>query len=177
MTKRQFPRLVPALMAGALMLFAADVSTDYDHHADFSRYHTYSWLGVKAGNSLWQDRIQSAVDNDLQSKGWQKVTSGGDAAISAFGRTTERDTLQTYYEGFPGWVWQGWGGMGTATTQTVPQRVGNLTVDIFDGQTKQLIFRGEASNAISSHNPEKNEHKLDETVNKMFEHFPPHSKG
>jgi hypothetical protein len=116
MTKRQFPRLVPALMAGALMLFAADVATDYDHHANFERYHTYSWLGVKAGDSLWQDRIQAAVDNALQSKGWQKVPSGGDAVVSAFGRVSERDTLETYYDGFPGWGWRGWGGMGMATT-------------------------------------------------------------
>src|SRR5690348_17083202 len=113
--------LVPAVLVGALALFAADVSTDYDHHADFAKYHTYSWLGVKAGNSLWQDRIQSAVDKDLQAKGWQRVRSGGDAVVSAFGRTSEQQTLETYYNGFPGWGWRGWGGMGTATTTAVPR--------------------------------------------------------
>ncbi|HUE05375.1 MAG TPA: DUF4136 domain-containing protein [Bryobacteraceae bacterium] len=54
------------------------------------------------GASLWQDRIMRAVDNELQAKGWQKVESGGDAAVSAFGRTTERDTMETFYDGFPG---------------------------------------------------------------------------
>jgi hypothetical protein len=132
---------------------------------------------VKAGNSLWQDRIQSAVDKDLQAKGWQRVQSGGDAVVSAFGRTSEQQTLQTYYDGFPGWGWRGWGGMGTATTTAVPQKIGNLTVDIFDGQTKQLIWRGQAAQAISGNNPEKNEHKMDEAVDKMFDHFPPKSKG
>ena len=165
------------MLAGALALFAAEVSTDYDHHADFGRYHTYSWLGVKAGNSLWQDRIQHAVDSALAAKGWQRVPSGGEAVVSAFGRTSEKETLETYYDGFPGWGWRGWGGMGTATTEAIPERVGNLTVDIFNGQTKQLIWRGQASDAISGDKPEKNVHKLDESVDKMFKHFPPNEKS
>jgi hypothetical protein len=173
----RFPYIVPAVLAGALVLFAADVSTDYDHHANFARYHTYSWLGVKAGNSLWQDRIQAAVDSALAAHGWQKVPSGGDAVVSAFGRTSQQETLQTYYDGFPGWGWRGWGGMGTATTEAIPEKVGNLTVDIFDGQSKQLIFRGQASEAISGDKPEKNEKKMDEAVDKMFKHFPPKERG
>jgi len=174
---RRFPLIVPAMLAGAMMLFAADVSTDYDHHADFGRYHTYSWLSVRAGNGLWQSRIQSAVDSALAAKGWQRVASGGDAVVSAFGRTSEQETLQTYYDGFPGWGWRGWGGMGMATTEAIPEHVGNLTVDIFDGQTKQLIFRGRASQVISGSKPEKNEHKMDDAVDKMFKKFPPNEKG
>lgn len=175
--QRRFPYIVPAMLAGALMLSAADVSTDYDHHADFARYHTYSWLAVKAGNSLWQDRIQAAVDSALAARGWQRVASGGDAVVSAFGRTTQQETLQTYYDGFPGWGWRGWGGMGTATTEVIPEQVGNLTVDVFDGHSKQLIFRGRASEAISGNKPEKNERKMDEAVDKMFKHFPPKERG
>jgi hypothetical protein len=114
--------LLPALIGAAVIAFAS-VSTDYNHNADFGRYHSYSWIGVRAGNSLWQDRIMNAVDSQLAAKGWTRVASGGDAAISAFGRTTERDTLQTFYDGFPGWGWRGWGGMGTATTEVIPERV------------------------------------------------------
>jgi len=166
-----------ALLLGAGIVWAAaDVSTDYDHHADFSRIHTYSWIGVKAGDQLWQDRIMRAVDNELQQKGWQKVNSGGDAAVAAYGRVTERDTMETFYDGFPGWGWRGWGGMGMATTQVVPDRVGNLNVDIFQGGTRQLIFRGTASDVLTT-KEEKNERKLDDTVAKMFKHFPPESKG
>lgn len=166
----------PAFFMAAGMACAADVSTDYDHHADFSQIHTYSWIGVRAGNSLWQDRIMRAVDNELQAKGWQKVESGGDAAVSAYGRVTERDTAETFYDGFPGWGWRGWGGMGMATTEQIPERVGNLTVDIFQGGTKQLIFRGAAANVLSS-KEEKNDKKLDDSVSKMFKHFPPEGKG
>ena len=172
-----------SLLAASAGLFAgliyAAVHTDYDHHADFSRYRTYSWIGANAGNSLWQQRIMAAVDSSMAARGLTRVESGGDVGVSAFGRTREQDTLQTFYDGFPGWGWRAawWGGgIGTATTEVIPQRIGNLTVDLFDGRTKQLVWRGEASDALSD-KPEKNEKKLEHAVNDMFEHFPPKSKG
>jgi hypothetical protein len=174
--QNRFSRLaVPILLGAAYVVALAAVRTDYDHRADFSKYHTYSWIGVKAGNSIWQDRIMRAVDGELINKGWKRVESGGDAALSAFGKVTERDNLETFYTGFPGWGWRYWGGMGTTVTQVVPERVGNLNVDIFDGGTKYLLWRGSASNTLSS-KPEKNSRKLEEAVADMFKHFPPPPK-
>ena len=168
--------ILPAAIGAMCIAFAADVSTDYDHKVDFSRYHTYSWIGVKAANSLWQDRIAGAIDSQLAARGFTRVASGGDISVAAFGRTDERDTLQTFYNGFPGWGWGGWGAGGTATTTVIPETVGSLTVDMFDSSTKKLIWRGVASGTVSS-KPEKNDKKLDDAAEEMFEHFPPNSKG
>lgn len=177
--KNRISLLMPAALIVAGVMYAA-VQTDYDHKADFGRYHTYSWIGVKAGNSLWQERIMSAVDSQLAAKGMTKVASGGDVSVSAFGRTSERDTMQTFYDGFPGWGWRaGWWGMGgggMATTQVVPEKVGNLTVDMFDGQSKQLVWRGVASDTVSD-KPEKNEKKVEKAVDDMFKKFPPKERG
>jgi hypothetical protein len=161
------------LLSSTCLLFAS-VQTDFDHKADFGRYHTYSWIGVRAGDSIWQNRITAAVDSALAAKGWTKVESGGDASVSAVGKTTERDTLETFYTGFPGWGWRaGWrgGGMGTTATEVVPERVGNLTVDIFDGGTSQLIFRGQASDSLSG-KPEKNEKKMEHSVDRDVQEAP-----
>ncbi len=92
----------------------------------FLVYHTYSWIGVSASEPLWKQRIMSAVDSEMSAKGFQKVESGGDVGVSAIGKLTERDTMQTFYDGFPGWGWRArwWGGgmgMGTATTEVVPR--------------------------------------------------------
>jgi hypothetical protein len=62
-------RFAPALLVTVTMTFAADVSTDYDRHADFSNIHTYSWIGVRAGDQLWQDRIMQVVDSAFAAKG------------------------------------------------------------------------------------------------------------
>ena len=112
-----------ALLIASVCLLCAAVRTDYDHKADFSKYHTYSWIGVNAGNSIWQNRITQAVDSALSAKGWSKVPSGGDAAVSAIGKTTEKDTMETFYDGFPGWGWRaGWwsGGMGMTPLRWFP---------------------------------------------------------
>jgi len=172
----RFSRLLVPMVLGAAAVALAAAHTDYDHRADFEHFHTYSWIGVHAGNSLWQGRIMAAVDSQLASRGWQRVPSGGEAAVSAFGKTAERDNLETFYNGFPGWGWRGWSGMGTAETQVIPEEIGSLTVDIFNGANKQLIWRGTSAEVLSS-KPEKNEKKLDHAVAEMFEHFPPPAKS
>jgi hypothetical protein len=49
-------------------------------------------------------------------------------------------------------------------------------VDIFDGRTQKLVWRGSGTEALSG-KPEKNEKKLEKTLEEMFKHFPPASKG
>jgi hypothetical protein len=92
--------------------------------------------------------------------------------VSAFGKTTERDTMESFYTGFPGWGWRHWGGMEGVTTDVVPEVVGNLSVDIFDGTSKTLIWRGTSSETLSS-KPDKNDKKLEHSVEEMFKKFPP----
>lgn len=164
-----------ALLVGATILFAADVTTDYSHSIDFGNFHTYSWLKVDAGNSLWADRIQRDVNAELMEKGWMEVPSGGQAAVSAFGSRHDQQSLQTFYDGFGGgWRWGGFGDIATTTPINTP--IGTLVVDVFDAQNKQLIWRGTAQKTLSG-SPEKNEKKLADEVKDMFKHFPPPPKS
>ena len=177
--KSRFVKAFLGVSLAGIGILLAMVKTDYDHHVDFSRYRTYSWIKVQAGDTLWADRIQADVDAQLSAKGWQKVPSGGDAQVSAFGSTREQPTLDTFYTGLGGgWGWRrGWGGgMGMSTTEVESTPVGTLVVDVFDGATKKLIFRANASEAITG-KPDKNEKKMAKEVEDMFKHFPPQPKG
>jgi uncharacterized protein DUF4136 len=49
-----------------------------------------------------------------------------------------------------------------------------LVIDLFDAKTKQAIFRGVATDTLSD-KPEKNEDKLNKSVEKMFKKCPPQS--
>jgi uncharacterized protein DUF4136 len=165
------------LLAACACLLLAKVDTDYDKTADFSQIKTYSWIGAKASDQLWADRIKQDVDAQLTSKGWSKVPSGGDAAVSAIGGVQNQQQLQTYYDNFGGgWFWRGWGGDGVATTTVENVRVGTLMVDIFNARTKKLIWRATDDETLS-HKSEKNEKKLEKTVEEMFKKFPPPSRG
>jgi hypothetical protein len=165
---------------GMALLFATgalaqQVKTDYDRGADFTQYKTYSWQNVQTQNPLWVSRIKDAVNAALTAKGWTQMPSGGQVAIVAMGTTKNRTTLDTFYNGFGGgWGWRrfGGGGFGDATTTTENYKVGTLVVDLFDASSKQLIWRGSASDTLSGKS-EKNINNLDKGVQKMFDHFPP----
>ncbi len=149
--------------------FSREIKVDYDHHANFSQYKTYSWGKVETQNPLWDDRIKEAVDQELAKKGWTEVASGGDVIIMAIGTTRDQPTLQTFYDSFPGWRW---GGFGTATTWVEHYEVGTLIIDMFDSRDKKLIWRGSASDTLPD-KPDKAIKDLQKSVDKMFDHFPP----
>ena len=165
---------VPAallLIAFSTRALAQDVNTDYDHKVNFTQFHTYNWAKIQTEDPLWQSRIQDAVDKELEKKGWQRVDSGGQVALTAVGATHNQKEYQTFYDNMgPGW---GWGGFGTtATTTAINYRVGTLVVDAYDAENKRLIWRGTASDTLSG-KPDKNIQKLNKAVEKMFGRFPP----
>ncbi len=167
--------LVLAISVSATCLFAKTVA-DYDHMVNFAKYHTYSWITVNVQEPLWNDRVTRAVDNQLTAKGWSRVASGGDASISAFGSTHTEQTLETWYGGGfgGGWYHRGWwigGGPGIATTTVERTPVGTLHIDIFDSQSKKIIWHGVCTDTLSG-KPDKDEKKLEKDVADVFKKFP-----
>jgi hypothetical protein len=173
--------LFVTLITAAVGCSTLRVRADYSRRIDFSNFHTYSWLRVRAGNSLWAERIRRDVNLDLAARGWREVASGGEASVAAFGATREQPTLQTFYSSFGptygGWYWDGFGlNQGYATTRVVYTPIGTLVVDIFNNSNKRLIWRGVARQALSG-DPDRNQEKLAHAITKMFKNFPPPSRG
>jgi Domain of unknown function (DUF4136) len=167
--------LVGVTLVFAGMASAQQVKTDYDRSANFALYKTYSWEHVETKDPLNVDRLKHAVNAVLATRGWTPVDAGADVAVVAMEITRDQQTLNTFYDGFGGgWGWRrfGGGGFGEATTTTDTYKVGTVVVDLFDTKTKQLIWRGAASDTLSD-NSDKNIKNLNESVDKMFKHFPP----
>jgi hypothetical protein len=151
--------------------FAQQVKTDYDRNANFSKYKTFSFEKVQTSDPLWVDRVKSAISSSLTEKGMTQVESGGDISIIAIGMTNTQQTLDTFYNGFGG-GWR-WGGrFGDATTTTETYQVGTLVVDLYDSSTKELLWRGSASDTVSNKSS-NNIKNLDKGVEKMFKKYPP----
>src|ERR1700743_469980 len=174
--------VVAALLIGSSMTaFAGDVRTDYDHTVNFSQYNTYSWGKVQSSNPFFVTRIQQAVDETLQAKGWTLMPTGGSVTVFATDNIHNQQQAQTTYDNLGGgwgggWGWGGWGwgggwgpGLrsGIATTTTTDQNGGNLVIDLFEGSSKQILWRGLATENLSS-NDAKNTKQLDEDIAKMF---------
>jgi hypothetical protein len=164
-------RFVTSVLAALLTASTAfaNIATDYDHNVDFGHYKTYSWAAVKTSDSLWDQRVKDAVNRELAARGWTQVPSGGEVAVSARDAIHNQQTLNTFYDGFGG---RRFGGLGMATTTVDNYKVGTLIVEMFDGNSKNLIWRGVASDTLSN-NADKNIKSLDKNVQKMFGKFPP----
>ena len=160
--------IIVLLVASSL---AQETQTDYDRTVDFSRYKTFSFEKVETGDPLWVKRITAAIGGELIAKGWMQVASGGDIAIIAIKMTTDRQTLDRFYDSYPGgWGWRWGSGYADATTETYT--VGTLVVDLFDRKTKALLWRGSANNTFSSSST-SNIKNFDKSVKKLFKGFPP----
>lgn len=169
------------VLAATPSLHAQDVSTDYDHHVDFSQYHTFSFYRIHTADPLYRQRIEDEVTRDLQARGLQPVPSGGDLAVTAIGDVRNKQEYNTFYDGLgPGFGWRGWGWWGggwgapaeaTTTVQNIPE--GTLMIDLYDTHTHNLVFRGRAHADLNTKNPDKNVDKLNKAIDKMFDKFPP----
>lgn len=172
LTRKVAPMIVMAIAISTIS-FAQDIKTDYDRNANFSQYKTFSFEKIQTKDSLWADRIASAVGGALAGKGLTQVSSGGDICIVAIEMTKEQQTLNTFYDNFGGgWGWRWGGGFGESTTTTDTYRVGTLVVDLFDAKSKKLLWRGSESDALSDKSS-KNIKNLDKGVEKLFREFPP----
>lgn len=159
--------------------YSIKTSTDYDRNVNFSNYHTFFIMkGNPSGNQLMDQRATEDVRGALTSKGWTEAPEGqGQAAVVVHATTKTKHTYETLYDGWGGWGWRrrfGGGFGGYSTTYVNDYKVGTLVVDIFDAKSKQAMWHGEATDAMSD-NASKNAEATEQAVTKMFSTFPPPS--
>jgi len=160
---------VAALALVGCMGSSMKVSTDYDRAANFAPLKSYSWrVEQQLPNPLNAQRLVDAIDANLKAKGFTKVESGGDLTVTYHAATDRSVDVQSFQSGGP---YSCWGGCTTSTTVT-PVTIGTLIVDVVDGKTNKMLWRGNATDTVSG-DPKENEAKIQEAVHKMFEKFPP----
>ncbi len=141
-------------------------SYDYDTDADFDKLSTYDWTPVEdAGlNDLVAMRVKAAVDADLSGKGYRQTSSGPDFLIAMHSVTETKVRIED------GGFRSGWGG-GVGVSQYDDEA---LIVDILDGATKRLLWRGTASSVVDPRlTPEERTQRINETVQLALKQFPP----
>jgi len=110
------------------------------------------------------------VRQALAAKGWAPAdAAAANATVVLHGHSGTRKKLEAYGTG----GWRMGGGMGSA--QLTDYKVGTVVVDVFETNTKTLLFRGTAADEMAD-KAEKNEKKIDKAVSKILKDFPPGSK-
>ena len=182
-----------ALLLAATVLpataLAQQVNYDFDRDVDFSKYKTFAYkVCMRIENPLVDKRIVTALENTLAREGLTKSEGDADVNVTYHSSTTEDIAIDTITWGYgygPGWRWghggygyggYGYGGGPVSTTTTFRKYTrGTLVIDIWDARTKQLVWRGTASDSVSD-DPEKNDKKVQKALGKLFKKYPPEKK-
>jgi len=157
------------LLLLSTLALGAKISTDYDHSANFSSYHTYAWTeGTPAKDQLLDQRIRDSVDQQLASRGYRKVDDPVQAdVLVAYDATIEPQIQPGTGMGLWGLGW----GMGSQLTATHTPS-GSLSVRIGDNRMHKIVWRGVASGTFKD-KPEKIAQQIQKATAKMFSRYPP----
>jgi hypothetical protein len=164
------------------------VNYDYDKEADFSSYKTYAWVAQRqaaAGNArqaqvqdqLFVKRLRSAANSQLEAKGYTINTEDPHFVVvhhlGIENKTQITDWGYSYGPHYGGVYGGGWG----SDVSVSNYEEGTLILDFYDFSTKQLVWRGTATKALSSNpDPDKADAVVNEVVEKMLQNFPPPQK-
>ena len=169
--------LVLAGLAGTRVL--ADTNSYFDKGYEYSALRTWDFKTQRrissdpiANNRIWGNDIRTEIAKDLQRDGFEHIQKGQhpDFLVAFYVGLKERYDVQLMDYGFPGWGPRRsrWGWPGDVDVWQVPYTDSTLIVDIIDGQTNQLIWRGYDTNTIDMKKPDK---RLDKAVDSLVKRF------
>jgi hypothetical protein len=184
---KKFIFLVLALLLMSVTsAVAQDVRYNFAKDVDFSKFKTYKWVDIKGAdhaNQLVQKQITDTIEAELAKKGLTKTDS--DSADLYIGYQTAVGTekqFTSYNTGWgygPGWGGGWYGGMGSTMTtgSTTTIYVGQLGLDMYESEKKDLVWRGTASKTLDPKaKPEKQQKNLTKAVAKLLKNYPPPKK-
>jgi len=160
---------VLALVLMGAVAYAQKVDTNFDPSAPFATYRTYTWTsGTPAPDPFTQDRIHVAVDEQLVAKGMTQTAVAPNLVVATHVVIHEQKEIVAPGFGFGPWGW-GWGGPAAIIDRYLQ---GTLLVDLYDANTRKMVWRGVATDTVSGETS-KNTERIDKAVGKMFEKYPP----
>lgn len=159
----------------------------YDHASDFSGYRSYSWIAANplilgsgeqsSISPLTQSYITRTIGAELERKDYTFADSPAEADFIVCYTLGTRATIDAY--SYPAthqgdWGWHLYGRhYYTSQVHHRSYTEGTLSIDIFDGKSRQPVWHGWAGKTISDANRQKPSPIIKKAVAQIFEQFPP----
>jgi uncharacterized protein DUF4136 len=139
--------LVPGVM------FAADVTSDFDRDVDLSELKRFQFADQSSrlpmdalhGDDLTDKRMRNAIRDGFTSVGLYEVATRPDVIIAYYSTVAHKKQVVTSGYGRPAW----WGVRSAWVEESTD---GTAVVDLLDPHTGELIWRGRVSGAITLNN-------------------------
>jgi hypothetical protein len=165
-------------LAGLLTLvlaFAGCASTNVSSYVargvDLRAHRTYNWAPAEArptgdprldNNRFFEERVQTAIEKELASRGFEKTASP--------------HVLVRYHAGMTQKVYVSGAGFSGECEECLPEVYdeGTLLVDLFDADTNRLLWRGWAKGSIDGVIDDQRwmEQRIDEAVARIMRELP-----
>lgn len=160
------------LLGGLLLTSCAAVAyVEKDDTVNFSAYKTYTWVDTKekeegnSTNSLTEQNIRKAVDEELANQGWKKVSNRPDVLLSydvlvekAVKQTNEpvytMPFTRTFYNPYTrrvGYIYYPSRFAGY-DRNAYEVREGTVTISMIDAQTEKTVWQGWTTEELNSRN-------------------------
>ena len=173
---------VLTLVAGCESISAR---SDWDPSADFSRYHTYSWISKSPlinrppeVSPLAEVRLENAVTNELGRKGYRFVEDPSQADFVVAFTLGAREKLSVTSVPGPGGLGPfTWGAPYYGDIDVRQFTEGRLAIDLFDTKRKVPVWTGFATKSITSSDERNLGELADKAVAAILKQFPPGPKS
>jgi hypothetical protein len=156
------------------------VTVDYDHDAEFSRYATYRWLSPVESevDPLLEQRLASGIEFQLALRGLRRMGAGEPDLWVTYHSDSDGDVVVNsgdlgYHFG-PAWFWGGGPVSSASAVHEYPART--LVVDLWEGETGRLVWRGSAEDAVRMPRP-RIDTELADLLEAIFASYPPKRYG
>jgi hypothetical protein len=181
--------LVPGLLAVLLALSACasrpDITTDYDHNANFSLYRSFAFepkLGTEAAGytSLTTQRIKTAIEREMTARRYVYDEADPDLLVNFSAKledkvnVTQTPVPMSYYYGYYGYragLYAPWPGY-ALDTNVDHYTEGTINIDLIDRQRRQMVWEGVAVGRISDKMKQIPEEDINRTVSEIFAKYP-----
>lgn len=169
------PGQLAALAISALALTGcAHVNSYVARGIDFSQYHTYNWdaAGPQASgdprlenNPFFQKRVQTDVEKQLATRGFEKTTSGTpELLVHVHASITQRIDVNSADAKYGS----------CRDCDPYLYEAGTLLIDFVDTRTNKLVWRGWAEGSLDGaiDNQDWMEERIDKAVTLILERLP-----
>jgi len=159
------------------------VGSDFDANANFSGYHSFSWMPREhhgTSNPLVVQRAHDAIEAELKRKGfsYSENAAAADFVVDFTIGSHDRVDIDSYPAPYAGpWIWSypgWWGHRYWGDEVDVRQyREGTLSIDVFDTRSHKAVWHGWATKELSRADIERSQHPIQAAVATVLEKFPP----
>jgi len=153
------------------------VTSDYDHTANFSQYHTFKIVKLEqqyqALSQLNQNRVINAVRQQMIAKGFTEAENADLLVNITSILKNEKEIVANSYGYGGGYRPYAWGGGNMSTTVNVQNYIaGSLIIEVATAQGNKLLWEGIGNQDINSpsSDPDKT---VPIVVQKVMASFPP----